>query len=68
LKGAIGNPLQNEKLVFDNNIVDIYQRKFKKENAREIIFDTSKYRRPQFKELLERLLLGLMYRANYRDS
>jgi hypothetical protein len=68
LKGVNGAPLQNEKLVFDDNIVGTYRGKFKKENAREIIFDTSKYRRPQFKELLERLLLELMSRANYTDS
>jgi hypothetical protein len=30
--------------------------------------DTSRYRRPQFKELLEKLLLGLMSWANYTDS
>jgi hypothetical protein len=36
LKNVNGNPLQNEKLVFDNNIVGTYQRKFIKENAREI--------------------------------
>jgi hypothetical protein len=36
------NPLNNEKLVFDNNITGTYQRKFKKETPREIIFDTSK--------------------------
>jgi hypothetical protein len=64
LKSVIGNPLQNEKLVVDNNITGTYQSKFKKENAREIIFDISKYRRPQFKELLERLLLKLMSVAN----
>jgi hypothetical protein len=68
LKNVNGIPLLNEKFVFDDNIVGTYQRKFKKENAREIIFDTSKYRRPQYKELLERLLLGLMSRANYTDS
>jgi hypothetical protein len=60
--------LNNERLVFDNNITDSYQFKFTKENASEIIFDTSRYRRPQFKELLERLLLGLMSKAIYTDS
>jgi adenylate kinase family enzyme len=68
LKNIKGTPLNNERLVFDNNIVGTYQRKFKKENAREIIFDTHNYRRAQFKELLERLLLELMSRANYTDS
>jgi hypothetical protein len=52
LKNVNGNPLQNERLVFYHNIVGTYQLKFKKENAREIISDTSKYRRAQFKELL----------------
>jgi adenylate kinase family enzyme len=68
LKNINGTPLNNERLVFDNNIVGTYQRKFRKENVREIIFDTHNYRRPQFKELLERLLLGLMSCANYTDS
>jgi hypothetical protein len=68
LKRVNGNPLQNEKLVFDDTISGTYQLKFKKENAREIIVDTYNYRRPQFKELLERLLLGLMSRTNYMDS
>jgi hypothetical protein len=68
LKNVNGIPLNNERLVFDNNIVGAYQRKFKKENAREIIFDTHNYRRAQFKELLERLLLGLLFHANYTDS
>jgi hypothetical protein len=68
LKGVNGNPLQNEKLVFDNNIVGTYQHKFIKENAGEISFDTSNFRRPQFKELLEKLLLELMNHANYTDS
>jgi hypothetical protein len=68
LKNLNGNPLQNERLVFDNTITGTYQRKFIKENAREIIFDISNYRRHQFKELLERLLLGLMSHANYMDS
>jgi hypothetical protein len=54
------NPLQNERLIFDDNIMGTYQGKFKKENTREITLDTSRYRRPQFKELLEKLLLGLM--------
>jgi hypothetical protein len=56
LKDVNGNSLQNERLVFDNNIVGTYQRKFKKKNAREITFDIHIYRRVQFKELLERLL------------
>jgi hypothetical protein len=47
LKNINGIPLNNERLVFENNIVGTYQRKFKKENAREIIFDTSRYRRAQ---------------------
>jgi hypothetical protein len=64
LKKVNGTPLINERLVFDNNIVGTYQSKFRKENACEIIFDTHNYRRPQFKELLERLLQGLMSRAN----
>jgi hypothetical protein len=68
LKDVNGNPFANERLIFDNNIVGRYQRKFKKENALEISFYTSRYRRAQFKELLERLLLGLMSRANYTDS
>jgi hypothetical protein len=68
LKNVNGTILNNERLVFDNNIVGTYQRKFRKENVHEIIFDTHNYRRPQFKELLERLLLGLMSRANYTDS
>jgi hypothetical protein len=68
LKNVNGIPLNNERLVFDSNIVGTYQRKFKKENAREIIFYTQGYRRDQFKELLERLLLGLMFRANYTES
>jgi hypothetical protein len=68
LKNVNDNPLQNERLIFDDNIVGTYQNKFKKENAREISFDTKKYRRAQFNELLERLLLGLMSRANYTDS
>jgi hypothetical protein len=68
LKGVNVNPLQNEKLVFDDNIVGTYQHKFKKENSREISFDTSNFRRLQFKELLEKLLLGLMNHANYTDS
>jgi hypothetical protein len=68
LKNINGTPLNNGRLVFDNNIVGTYQRKFRKENAREIIFDTLNYRKPQFKELLERLLLGLMSRPNYTDS
>jgi hypothetical protein len=38
LKNINSNPLQ-KKLVFDDNIVGTYQRKFRKENAREIIFD-----------------------------
>jgi hypothetical protein len=67
-KNLNGIPLNNERLVFDNNIVGTYQRKFKKENAREIIFYTHNYKRDQFKELLERLLLGLMSKANYTDS
>jgi hypothetical protein len=68
LKNVNGNPLQNERLVFDNNIVGTYQRKFRKENAREIIFDTHNYRKLQFKELLEKLFLGLMSRAHIIDS
>jgi hypothetical protein len=68
LKNINSTPLNNERLVFDNNIVGTYQRKFKKENAREIIFDMHNYRRDQFKKLLERLLLGLMSRANNTDS
>jgi hypothetical protein len=67
LKNVNFNPLNNERLVFDNNIVGIYQGKFKK-NAREIIFDARNYRRAQFKELFERLLLGLLYPVNYSDS
>jgi hypothetical protein len=39
LKNVNGIPFNNERLVFDNNIEGTYQRKFKKENAREIIFD-----------------------------
>jgi hypothetical protein len=68
LKNVNGIPLQNERLIFDDNIIGTYQRKFKKENAREISFDTKKYRRAQFKELLEKLLLGLMSHANYTNS
>jgi hypothetical protein len=68
LKNVNDNPLNNERLVFDDNIVGTYQRKFRKENAREIIFDIHTYREDQFKELLEWLLLGLMTRANYPDS
>jgi hypothetical protein len=68
LKSENGIPLNNERLVFDNHIVGTYQRIFKKENAREIFFDTHNYRPEQLKELLERLLLGLMARANYTDS
>jgi hypothetical protein len=68
LKNINGTSLNKERLVFDNNIVGTYQRKFNKENASEIIFDTHNYRRNQFKELLERLLLGLLSRANYTDS
>jgi hypothetical protein len=49
-------------------MVGKYQHKFKKENASEIIFDTHNYRSPQFKELLEKLLVGLMPCANYTDS
>jgi adenylate kinase family enzyme len=64
LKNLNGSPLKNERLVFDDNIIGSYQHKFKKENAREIIFDTHNYRRVQFKELLERLLLGVISRAN----
>jgi hypothetical protein len=45
LKGVNGTPLNNERLVFDNNIVGTYQRKFRKENALEITFDTHNYRR-----------------------
>jgi hypothetical protein len=51
LKSVNGNPLQNEKLIFDNNITGTYQLKFTKENARELMFDTSRYRRNLFKEL-----------------
>jgi hypothetical protein len=36
LKNINGTPLQNERLVFDDNIVSTYQSKIKKENAREI--------------------------------
>jgi hypothetical protein len=68
LKNVNGTQLNNERLVFDDNIVGINQSKFRKENAHEIIFDTHNYRRLQFKEFLERLLLGLMSRANYTDS
>jgi hypothetical protein len=68
LNGVNGTPLQNERLVFDDYIVGTYQRKYKKENSRVICFDVSKYRRPQFKELLEKLLLGFMNHANYTDS
>jgi hypothetical protein len=68
LQGVNGIPVNNERLVFDNNIVCTYQRKFRKENAREITFDTHNYRQEQLKELLERLLLGLMSHANYTDS
>jgi hypothetical protein len=60
--------LQKKRLIFDDNIVGRYRHKFKKENAREISFDTSKYRRSQFKELFEKLLLGIMSRSNYTDS
>jgi hypothetical protein len=52
-------------LVFDDNIVGTYKHKFKKENAGEIIFDIKKYRRFQFKELLEKLLLGLIVLAHF---
>jgi hypothetical protein len=68
LKGVNGTPLNNERLVFNNTIIGTYQRKFKNENAREIFFDTRNYRREQLKDLLERLLLGLMSNANYKDS
>jgi hypothetical protein len=34
LKNLNGNPLQNESLIFDDNISSTYQRKFKKENTR----------------------------------
>jgi adenylate kinase family enzyme len=68
LKNVNGTPLNNERLVFDNNIVGTYQRKFKKKNAHEIIFDKHNYGRSQFKELLKRLLLGLMSHVNYTDS
>jgi hypothetical protein len=68
LKGVNGIPLNNERLVFDDTIVGTYQGKFKMENVREITFDTRNYRRDQLKELLERLLLGLMSKANYTDS
>jgi hypothetical protein len=44
LKGVNDIPLQNERLVSDDNIVGTYQRKFKNENAYEISFDTNKYR------------------------
>jgi hypothetical protein len=44
------DPLQTKRLVFDDNIVGTYQRKFKKENACEITFDTHNNRRAQFKE------------------
>jgi hypothetical protein len=49
LKGVNGIPLNNERLVFDNHIIGIYQRKMKKENAGEITFDTHNYRRAQLK-------------------
>jgi hypothetical protein len=37
LKNVNGNPLQNERMVSDDNIIGTYQRKFRKENAHEII-------------------------------
>jgi hypothetical protein len=46
LKNIKGTPLNNGKLVFDNNIVGRNQGKFRKENAREVIFDSHNYRRP----------------------
>jgi hypothetical protein len=45
-----------------------YQRKCKKENSREITFDTRHYRRAEFKELLGKLLLSFMAHANYTHS
>jgi hypothetical protein len=35
LKNVNGNQLQNESLVFDDNIIGTYQSKFKKENVGE---------------------------------
>jgi hypothetical protein len=68
LKNVNGNQLQNEIIIFDDNIIGANNSKFRQENACEIIFDTHNYRRAQFRKLLERLLLGLMSRANYTDS
>jgi hypothetical protein len=68
LTNVNGKPLQNERLKFEYNFMGTYQRKFRKGNAREISFDTRNYRRVQYNELLERLFLELMSRANGMDS
>jgi hypothetical protein len=60
--------LQNERLWFDCNIIGTYQIKFKNENASEITFEIQNYTRHQFKELLEKLLWGLIAQSNYTDS
>jgi hypothetical protein len=68
LKSIDDTLLKKERLIFDDNIIGTYQHKFKKKNAREITFDIRHYTRDQFKELLEKLFLGLMMRINYSDS
>jgi hypothetical protein len=50
-KRVDGFSIQNEMTRFKNNIIDTYIHKFKKENTREITFDTRQDRRDQFKKL-----------------
>ncbi|GMO12687.1 MAG: hypothetical protein Ta2E_01170 [Mycoplasmoidaceae bacterium] len=67
LGGINGKSLASEKLVYDDNIKEAFHRKFRKENAREFNIYARYFTSNQFKELLERLLFGLLNLSKLGD-
>jgi hypothetical protein len=51
-----GNQLSNERLIYNDEVNGIFQRKVKKENGREFQIDTNRFCHNQFKKVLDRLL------------
>jgi hypothetical protein len=58
----------NEKLIYNEQINGAFQWKFRKQGGREFNTDMSHLTHSQFKELFEKLLLGLLKKAKLSDS
>jgi hypothetical protein len=60
--------IKNERIKFNKDIIGTFNRKFTKINAREFEINTSHFTHNQYKELFERLLLGLINVSHLGDT